>query len=177
MSIQDLDLDIKYRSGKSNVNADALSRNHSESDSSSEKQEALCREVSTSSSDDAKLDHLTDVMEEIAQQKLRDIKAQQRKDSELNDIILYLENDQLPKDAAVAKKVALESSQYEILDGILYHNTPTQPGTWCIVVPEDLRTDLLTEAHSGKFSGHFAERRVYNLCLIADTGGKECMRM
>ena len=163
MSIQDLDLDIKYRSGKSNVNADALSRNHSESDSSSEKQEALCQEVSTSSSDDAKLDHLTDAMEEIAQQKLRDIKAQQRKDSELNDIILYLENDQLPKDAAVAKKVALESSQYEILDGILYHNTPTQPGTWCIVVPEDLRTDLLIEAHSGKFSGHFAERRVYNL--------------
>ena len=163
MSIQDLDLDIKYRSGKSNVNADALSRNHSESDSSREKQEALCREVSTSSSDDAKLDHLTDAMEEIAQQKLRDIKAQQRKDSELNDIILYLENDQLPKDAAVAKKVALESSQYEILDGILYHNTHTQPGTWCVVVPEDLRTDLLTEAHSGKFSGHFAERRVYNL--------------
>ena len=81
----------------------------------------------------------------------------------MNNIILYLENDQLPKDAAVAKKVALESSQYEILDGILYHNTPTQPGIWCIVVPEDLRTDLLTEAHSGKFSGHFAERRVYNL--------------
>ena len=48
MSIQNLDLDIKYRSGKSNINADALSRNYSESDSSSEKQQALCREVSTS---------------------------------------------------------------------------------------------------------------------------------
>ena len=32
-----------------------------------------------------------------------------------------------------------------------------------MVVPQDLRTELLTEAHSGKFSGHFAERRVYDL--------------
>jgi hypothetical protein len=47
-------------------------------------------------------------MEEIAQQKLQEIKAQQRKDSELSDIILYLENDQLPEDAAKAKKAALE---------------------------------------------------------------------
>ena len=164
MSIQDLDLDIKYRSGKTNVNADALSRNHNKSDNScKEKQEALCQEVSTHSPKDANLDHLTNAMEEIAQEKLQDIKAHHRKDSELNDIILQLENGQLPNNAAVAKKVALKSSQYEMLDGILYHNSPTQPGTWCVVVPEDLRTDLFTEAHSGKFSGHFAERRVYNL--------------
>ena len=109
------------------------------------------------------MDHLTNATEEIAQQKLKDIKAQQRKDSELNDIILHLKNGQLPNDAAVVKKVALETSQYEMLDGILYQSSPTQPVTWCVVVPEDLRTDLLTEAHSGKFSGHFAERRVYNL--------------
>ena len=77
MSIQDLDLDIKYRSGKANVNADALSRNHSESNSSSEKQEALCREVSSHSSDRDNLDHLTNAMQEIAQQKLLEIKVQQ----------------------------------------------------------------------------------------------------
>ena len=163
MSIQDLDLDIKYRSGKANVNADALSRNHSESDSSSEKQEALCHEVSSHSSDRDNLDHLTNAMQEIAQQKLLEIKVQQRKDSELSEMILYLEKDQLPEDAAKAKKIALESSQYELLDGVLYHTTPGQTGMLCVVVPNDLRTDLLAEAHSGKFSGHFAERRVYNL--------------
>ena len=88
-------------------------------------------------------------------------------------MILYLKSDQLPEDAAKAKKIALESSQYELLDGILYHNTP-HPGTLCVVIPQDLKTDLLMEAHSGKFSGHFAERRVYNL-LITDTCGKGCM--
>ena len=107
-------------------------------------------------------------MKEIAQQKFPEIKVQ-RKDSELNEMILYLETDQLrvPEDAVKAKKIALESSQCEIFDRILYmyHNTPTQPGTWYmyVVVPKDLRTDLLTEAHSGKFSGHFAELRVYDL--------------
>ena len=42
------------------------------------------QEISTHSSDDVKLDHLTkfNAMEEIAQQKLQEIKTQQRKDSE-----------------------------------------------------------------------------------------------
>ena len=62
MSIQDLDLDIKYRSGKTNVNADALSRNHSKPDSSNEKQQALCQEVLSQYPDNVKLDHLTDAM-------------------------------------------------------------------------------------------------------------------
>ena len=78
-------------------------------------------------------------------------------------MILYLEKDQLPEEEAKAKKIALGSSQYELLDEILYHITPVQPETLCVVVPQDLRADLLRESHSGKFSGHFAERRVYNL--------------
>ena len=73
------DLDIKYHSGKTNVNADALSHNHSRVDGSNEKKEALCHEVSSHSSDNANLDHLTNAMKEIVQQKLQEIKAQQRK--------------------------------------------------------------------------------------------------
>ena len=138
------------------MNAYALSRNHSKPDGSNEKQQALCREVSSYSPDDTNLDHLTDAIKEIAQQKLQGIKTQQRRDSELNEMILHLESDQFPEDAAKAKKITLESSQYELLDIILYHNTP-HPGTLCVVVPKDLRTDLLMEAHSGKFSGHLAE--------------------
>ena len=65
--------------------------------------------------------------------------------------------------AAKAKKIALESSQYELLDGVLFHTTPGQTGMLCVVVPNNLRTDVLAEAHSGKFSGHFAEQRIYNL--------------
>ena len=35
-------------------------------------------------------------------------------------------------------------------------------GRWCIVVPKKLRSQLLTEAHSGCFGGHFSERKVYD---------------
>ena len=80
-----------------------------------------------------------------------------RYNKKILEMILYLEKDQLPEDVAKAKKIALESSQYELLDGVLYHTTPGQTGMLCVVVPNDLRTDLLAEAHSGKFSGHFAE--------------------
>ena len=76
-AFQDLNLDIKYRSGKANVNADALSCNHSKPDSSNEKQQALYQEVSSYFPDNAKLDHLTDAIKGIAQQKLQEIKEQQ----------------------------------------------------------------------------------------------------
>lgn len=92
MTIQDLDLHIKYRPGKTNANANTLSCNHSKSGSSDEKQETLCHEITSHSSDNANLDHLTNAMKEIVQQKLQEIKAQQQRDSELNEIILYLEN-------------------------------------------------------------------------------------
>ena len=116
MGIQDLDLDIEYRSSKTNVNADALSRNHWKSDSSNENQQAMCHEVSSLSRDNTNLDHLTNAMKEIAQQKIEELKTQERKDSELNEMISSLETNQLPEDAVRAKKVAVESSQYELLD-------------------------------------------------------------
>ena len=78
-------------------------------------------------------------------------------------MILYFEEDQLPDDEKVAKNIALESSQYELLDGVLCHENPSKSGIWCIVVTKNLRADLVNETHSGKFAGHFAERRVYDL--------------
>ena len=36
---------------------------------------------------------------------------------------------------------------------------------WCIIVPEQLRCDVLQEAHAGCFAAHFAEKKVYDrLC-------------
>ena len=64
------------------------------------KSNKLCREVLSYSPDNAKLDHLTNVMKEIAQQKLKGIK-ERREDSDLNEMILYIESHQLPEDAAV----------------------------------------------------------------------------
>ena len=62
----------------------------------------------------------------------------------------------------VAKKLALEQDQYNIIDGILHHENPANQGYLRIVVPKTLQQEVLKEAHSGRFAGHFAERRVYN---------------
>lgn len=59
--------------------------NHSKSDSNNENQESLCCEVSSRTSFNDNLDHLTIAMKEIAQQKFLAIKA---KDSELNEMII-----------------------------------------------------------------------------------------
>ena len=77
MSIQDLNVDIKYLSGKTNLNTDALSHNYCKLDRSSEKQKALCHEVSSHSVNNGDLDHLTNAMQEITQQTFQEIKAQQ----------------------------------------------------------------------------------------------------
>ena len=67
----------------------------------------------------------------------------------------------LPPDEKVAKKLALEKDQYDIIDVILHHESPANQGYWRNV-PKTLRQKVLKEAHSGRFAGHFAERRVYN---------------
>ena len=48
-----------------------------------------------------------------------------------------------------------------MVDGVLYHENPDVPGVWRIAVPRALREILLKESHSGKFAGHFAERKLY----------------
>lgn len=50
----------------------------------------------------------------------------------------------------------------KLFDGLLYHEDPTCPGRWCLVVPKELRKTLLEEAHAGIFAGHFSEKKVYH---------------
>ena len=60
-----------------------------------------------------------------------------------------------------AKRLALDVSSFEVIDRILYHENRSVPGVWQIVVPKALRETLLKESHSGKFAGHFSERKLY----------------
>ena len=55
----------------------------------------------------------------------------------------------------------LESKNFELIDGLLYRD-PVCPGRWCLVVPKELCSQLLEEAHAGLFAGHFSERKVYH---------------
>ena len=85
----------------------------------------------------------------------------QRQDEELSPIFRYLEEGILPRDYCHARRLALEKSCFEVVDGILYYENANVPGVWRIAVPKALRDTLLKESHSGKFAGHFAERKLY----------------
>ena len=135
MVIQELDLDIRHRAGKSNLVADALSRNPLPT---------------------------ADVLQiEVEPQSNNDLEVLQRQDEELSPIIRYLEEGILPSDDRHARKLALEKSCFEVVDGILYYENANVPGVWRIAMPKALRKTLLKESHSGKFAGHFAERKLY----------------
>ena len=67
----------------------------------------------------------------------------QHNDPGLRAIIDFIEKDELPEDAKLAKKLTLEQDQYELIDGILHHENPANPGQWGIVVPKSLQLSTL----------------------------------
>ena len=145
LTIQEMDLEIKHRSGKSNLNADALSRNP----------------VSVLGT----VESLTDEEAAIPRpsfEQMAEIRAAQREDSELLVLFQYLESDVLPTDTASARRTAVESERYELIHGVLHYEPPTVPGRLCIVVPKSRRPDLLKEAHANCFAGHFSAKKVYD---------------
>ena len=147
-----MNLEIRHRTGKSNINVDALSRNPVPDQITTEAQvlQLTSLEVPPQQSDTS------------SPEPIEDMSKLQRKDPKLHHIITLIESGKLPDDEKLVKKLVLEQDQYEIIDGILNHESPTNPGHWRIVVPECLQLKVVEEAHSGRFAGHFAERRIYN---------------
>ena len=90
-----------------------------------------------------------DVKLKESSEKIRELQLQ---DCDLAQYVMYLECGGLPEEDRVAKKVVLESRRMEVIDGIL---DALYPGCWCVVVPKELRFDLLTEAHSCVFWAFF----------------------
>ena len=142
MAIQELDMNIRHRSGKSNRVADALSRNPVPV---ADILQVEAKGESTPSSAECE----------------SDIGRLQRRDGELSVILDYLEKDILPTDVRQARKLAVESPNFEVIDGVLCYENPATPGLWRIAVPKSLRPTLLKESHAGKFVGHFAEKKLY----------------
>jgi hypothetical protein len=81
--------------------------------------------------------------------------------SDDENLVCYVKCGSLPSDDRSAKKVVFKSKNFELIDGLLHHEDPACPGRWCLVVPKELRSQLLEEAHAGLFAGHFSERKVY----------------
>ncbi len=92
-----------------------------------------------------------------------DITKEQRFDPKIQEIVTYLEQDVLPTDERRARRLALEQSCFNVVDGFLYFCDIHPPYRMRTAVPEQLRPILLAEAHSGRFSGHFAEKSMYGV--------------
>ena len=177
LTIQEMDLLIKHRSGKSNTNADALSRNPVPSPSrdneslssarcASQPHECAPRpslhvNVCSVNCKDVETENGIDSDCNCMQQASREIRELQLRDTTLTPYFHYLERQKLPTSETESRRIVLECEKLEVIDGVLHHDNPVDFSQWCIVVPGDLRQTLLAEFHSSVFSGHFSERKIY----------------
>ena len=142
MAIQELDVRILHRSGKHNVNADALSRAPV---AQPEEVQKVSRETVAA----------IEAGDELA--------ALQRDDKELKEIIDFLESDILPSEEKKAKLLSFTQSQYTLMDSILYHIQ--QDGSLRVIPPGNLREELFHQAHGGIYGGHLGDAKVYSELL------------
>ena len=175
------DVRIRYRAGKENKNADALSRSpHARAPTiglgdgevqvavvSTENTIANSTESDRSSSYPRKLQShqasavQQDSLHHTGLYTAEHFAGEQVKDSALKELHNFLRTGKLPDDPIRARKIALQHSQFALIDGVVYYiNTKT--GGKRAVVLRQLRSSILKEVHSGKYGGHFSGRRLYN---------------
>jgi len=143
MALQEMDLHLHYRPGKTNQNADTLSRTlltcHSELPEGSEEKVVAALTAPEASTKDG--------------EEMIGLAERQNNDHELRPIIEYLKNGNEEK---VARELMLNKKQYVLMDNILYHLVSYGTDT-----PREDRTGIIKEAHDGKLSGHLCDAKVF----------------
>ena len=150
---------ILYRAGKENRNADVLS--HSPY--------LPAQEVGI-----AAVDSVTILLQPViflyslkTQQllELDSFASEQVRDPFVREVFNFMRSRQLPEDKVLACKIALQESLFTILDGILYYLDPKHSSRKQAVVPKQLQKQILEDAHSGLYGGHFCGRMYSSLML------------
>lgn len=139
--LQQFDFTIHHRAGKSNGNADALSRR------------PYC---------DAQMNAFSGagVQTDV-------IRFYQRRDANLADMIEYLEVGILPNSNPRAKGLLLSNDSFYLDDeGLLYHiattRGPCAESYSQLVVPDALRYEVLTHGHDNVTAGHLGVHKTYD---------------
>ena len=157
-------IDIAHCSGKTNTNADALSRNPrfpapNEGIGENELQVAVINSEPITSTDIL-------LQAEPLVGTPTSFGEEQRKDPQLKDIIHFLTTNELPTDNKRARKIAMQQSIFTVVDDVLYYIDPKRDHQKRIAVPKQIREQILEEAHRGAMSGHFSGRRTFSVPLV-----------
>ena len=148
-------LEIIYRAGKDNTNADALSRNPVGSPRP-ESETITDVHVSAVQSVDLSCDELLCTCP--ATQTAPDddeLASEQRKDAVSKQMLDFLLAGDLPDDPNEARRIAALAPLFAVVDNLLYFIGPkSKARKWC-VVPEGLRRTLIEGHHSSPMAGHF----------------------
>lgn len=141
--LQQFNFDIAYRSGKTNGNADGLSRRVYDK----------CELYTLRNTEN----HDT----------FNKIYVCQRRDRDLSNLIHYLETSELPyNDRAARKLLLIEDWFYIGTDGLLYRielnskRNSSEPISQ-LVIPESLRFEILSNAHDHITGGHLGTHKTY----------------
>ena len=150
LALQELDLDIQYRPGRTNTRADALSRypvllQTEDCDTTQTPAVVAAVEATEQSGEASHLDAPS---------------RRQLQDPQLGEIIRYLMDGELPADDQRARTLLLNQSDFTVLDGVLYRVEKDK--TLKIVPPEIDRYQLFLEVHEGVFSGHLRQAKVHS---------------
>ena len=166
-------LQIIHRSGKENVNADALSRNPLAQPAEDQLGPCQVAALTTQESLAEVSDNLEDIqallnLEPDVPTDLTSFSTEQRKDSQLVEIIQFLTQDTLPSDESRARKVALQAPLFAVIQDTLYFlDKPDTTRTEAAVprrvaVPKHLQRQIMEECHGGSMGGHFSGRRLFS---------------
>ena len=154
MALQELDLDIQYRPGKTNSRADALSRHPVPL------QPEDCTKTQTPTLIAAIEAPLSSAQSGERDPDRSSLSERQLDDPQLRGIIRYLVDGELPTDDRQARQILLGQPNFTVLDGVLYHSERNK--TLRIIPPTSYRHRLFLEAHEGVFSGHLRQAKIYS---------------
>ena len=160
---------IKYRPGKTNGNADALSRcphapppgvgvAEDEYQVAQIDGDAVVGEVTGGDGvvDEVSIGQL--LCAEPGPTQPRCFGEEQRKDLGLLEMFRFLEEGVLPADVDRARKLTLLDSSYTIVNAVLYHLDTKSDHFKQVVFPNHLRRQIMEEAHQGPMAAHFSGR-------------------